>query len=213
MRNSKESAALAEAVRHPLRVRILEVLNERDMAPVDFVRSGYADFYFGHRPDVSHVAYHFRELADFGCLEEVAWRKGRGSIATIYRGKARVEFGEAEWAALPEDEKRDISRTVAQGLIARIDGAFMADTFLTRDDHHLSWFAMRLDEQGWNEVRDVLADAFEAVSMARRDAEARLAENEERGVTATAGIIFFESPLPDPPAEDDDLAEDEAASS
>ena len=63
MRSSKEHATIAEAVRHPLRVRILEVLNERDMAPIDFVNGGYADFYFGHRPNVSHIAYHFRELA------------------------------------------------------------------------------------------------------------------------------------------------------
>jgi hypothetical protein len=60
---------VGEAVRHPLRVRILEVLNEQDMTPVDFVNNGYADFFWGHRPEVSHVAYHLRELADYGCLE------------------------------------------------------------------------------------------------------------------------------------------------
>lgn len=200
MRSSKEHATLAEALRHPLRVRILEVLNEQDMAPIEFVKGGYADFYFGHRPDVSHIAYHFRELADFGCLEAVAWRKARGSVATTYRGSARAEFGEEEWAALPEDEKREISRTVAQGMIARIDGAFMADTFLRRDDHHLSWFAMQLDERGWEEVRGALADAFATVSQAQKDAQARLQETGDKGMTATAGILFFESPEPTPPS-------------
>jgi DNA-binding transcriptional ArsR family regulator len=201
MRASKEHAALAEALRHPLRVRILEVLNEQDMAPNEFVDGGYADFYFGHRPNVSHIAYHFRELHDFGCLEQVAWRKARGSVATTYRGTARAEFTDEQWAKLSEDEKRDISRTVAQGLMARIDGAFMADTFLARDDHQLSWFAMRLDERGWDEVHGILSDAFAAVSRSHGDAEARLSESEEKGVTATAGILFFESPTPTPPAE------------
>jgi hypothetical protein len=196
MRSAKEGLAMAEALRHPLRVRILEILNEQDMAAIDFVNAGHADFYFGHRPNVSHVSYHFRELADFGCLEPVAWRKARGSVATTYRGKARAEFGEEEWAALSEDEKRDISRTVAQGLMARIDSAFMADTFLTRDDHHLSWFAMRLDDQGWAYVRDVLADAFGKINEAKQDAKARLEETGEDGLTATAGIIFFQSPEP-----------------
>ena len=131
----------------------------------------------------------------------MAWRKSRGSVATTYRGTARAEFGEEAWAELPEDEKRAISRTVAQGLIARIDSAFMADTFLRRDDHHLSWFAMQLDERGWDETRRVLAEAYEAVARIQMDSKARIAETGEQGVAATAGIIFFESPETTPPAE------------
>ena len=201
MRSSKEEATLAEALRHPLRVRILEVLNEREMAPIDFVKAGYADFYFGRRPDVSHVAYHFRELAEFECLEPVAWRKARGSVATTYRGRARIEVKEEEWAQLSDQERRSISRITAQGLVARIDGAFMADTFLARDDFHLTWFAMQLDEKGWAEARDALARAFTEVSEIRRDSKARLAETGEKGMTATAGMVYFESPEPTPPAE------------
>jgi len=199
MRPSKEGSTIAEAVRHPLRIRILEVLNERDMSPSQFVKAGYADFFFGHRPEPNHIAYHFRELEGYGCLEEVAWRKSRGSIMRTYRGKARAAFADAEWSELSEKEKRDISRTVARGLIARIDGAFIADTFLTRDDHQLSWFAMQLDERGWTEAHEVLAEAFADVSRIHADARARLSESGERGVSATAGILFFESPGPTPP--------------
>jgi hypothetical protein len=210
MRSSKEEATLAEALRHPLRVRILEVLNEREMAPIDFVKGGYADFFFGHRPDVSHVAYHFRELAEFECLEPVAWRKARGSVATTYRGRARIELDAEEWEGLSKDEKRSISRITAQGLVARIDGAFMADTFLAREDFHLSWFAMQLDEKGWGEARDALARAFAEVHEIRRNAKARLAETGEKGVTATAGMVYFESPEPTPPADRDQTNQGDA---
>ena len=194
MRSSKASSTIAEAVRHPLRIRVLEVLNEREMTPTEFVDAGYADFFFGHRPTVSHVAYHFRELEAYGCLEQVSWRKSRGSLATTYRGTARVEMGEEEWGALTEEERRDISRTVARGLIARIDGAFIADTFLSRDDHQLSWFAMQLDERGWTEAHQVLAEAYATVGRIDGEARTRLSEAGEEGVTATAGILFFESP-------------------
>jgi hypothetical protein len=198
MRSSKEHAGLAEAIRHPLRVRILEVVNEREMAPVDFVKGGFADFYFGHRPDVSHIAYHFRELADFGCLEPVAWRKARGSVATTYRGTARGELGEEAWAELPEDEKRAIARASAQGLFARIDGAFMADTFL-RPGHLLSWAAMQLDERGWEDIGDILALAFHSLGGVHEDSRARLEEAGEKGLTATAAILLFGSPDLSPP--------------
>jgi hypothetical protein len=194
MRRPKESATVAEAVRHPIRVRILEVLNEQDMSPTEFVKQGYADFHFGRRPDVSHVAYHFRELADFGCLEGVDWQRSGGSVATIYRGVARAEFIGDEWSRLSPDEQRAMSRAVAQGLIARIDGALTAQTFNSRDDRHLWWLVMELDERGWAEAGTVLTDAFASLGRIRRDAEARLGASADPGLTATAGILFFESP-------------------
>ena len=205
MRSPKEKATVAEAVRHPIRVRILEVLNERDMSPTDFVNQGYADFYFGQRPSVSHVAYHFRELAQFGCLEAVAWRRARGAVGTTYRGVARDEFIGDAWTGLSTAEQRDISRAVAQGLIARIDGAMTAETFDSRDNRHLSWSAMKLDERGWEEAGTLLADTFASMARIQRQAEERLRKSAEPGVTATAGLLFFESPpLPTrPPAEED----------
>jgi hypothetical protein len=203
VRSPKEKATVAEAVRHPIRVRILEVLNERDMSPTDFVDQGYADFFFGQRPSVSHVAYHFRELAQFGCLEPVAWRRARGAVGTTYRGVARDEFIGEEWTRLTAAEQRAISRAVAQGLIARIDGAMTAETFNSRDNRHLSWFAMELDEHGWEEAGTLLADTFAAIVRIQSEAEERLRESAERGVTATAGLLFFESPrLPTPGGDD-----------
>jgi hypothetical protein len=77
----------------------------------------------------------------------------------------------------------------------------MAETFNSRDDRQLSWFAMQLDERGWTDAAEVLADAYYAVTRIREDAAARLAETGERGMTATAGILMFESPEPTPPVE------------
>jgi hypothetical protein len=200
VRRPREDATIAEAVRHPIRVRILEVVNERDMSPIDFLKAGYADFYFGHRPEVSHVAYHFRELAAFGCLVPVALRRARGSVATTYRGVAREELIGDDWAMRSDEEKRHISRTVAQGLIARIDSAMTAQTFDSRDDRHLSWFTMQLDERGWEQATEILGKAFDDLGRVHQDAEARLRESGDTGMTTTAGMLIFESPQPTPPA-------------
>jgi hypothetical protein len=184
-----------------LRVRILEILNEQDMTPTEFVDGGYADFHFGHRPNVNDIAYHFRVLAQFGCLEVVASRESRGSVATTYRGSARAEFIGRDWSDLSELEKREIVKTVSQGLIARIDGALMAETINSRDDRQVSWFAMHLDQSGWREAAEVLADAYWAVNQIRKDSEERLKESEEPGISSTTAILMFESPGPTPPAE------------
>lgn len=203
-RSPKEDATVAEAVRHPLRARILEVLNERDMCPVDFVDQGYADSYFAERPSVSHVAYHFRELAGFGSLEVVAHRRARGAVATIYRGVPGDQYATDEWASLPPQDKQDISKHVARGLIARIDGAIRAGTFTSRDDLLVSWFSMRFDERAWDEASKVLHDAFGAIGEIQEAAEVRLEDEGKEGITTTASIFLFESPaLPGSPGSAD----------
>ena len=87
-----------------------------------------------------------------------------------------------------------MSRAVARGLIARIDGAMTASTFDARDDRQLAWFAMRLDERGWKEAGAVLADAFVSISQIQDEAEARLEASAEEGLTATASILLLRIP-------------------
>ena len=74
------------------------------------------------------------------------------------------------------------------------DGAFTADTFNSRNDRHLSWFAMELDERGWTEAGTVLAEAFASLGRIRGEAKARLQDSTEARLIATASILFFESP-------------------
>src|ERR1700753_3596465 len=128
---------------HPVRVRVLEILNQRDMSPIEFCREGFAP----ENMDVSHVAYHFRELAEYGCLAVVEENKRRGSIEHVYRGLARAFFSDLHWSELDESEPAEISKTMVQGLLARIEGSLMTGLFDSRLDRHLSWIAMRLDDQ------------------------------------------------------------------
>jgi hypothetical protein len=176
----------------PVRVRVLEVLNEREMSPAEFCREGFAP----EDMEVSRVADHFRDLAEYGCLEVV---EEGGAGGPVYRGLARGFYSDPTWSGLDRDQKHRISRNVFQGLLARAEGALLADTFDSRDDRHLSWIAMRLDEQGWREMVTALAAAFGEVEQIRGDAEERLARSGRSGTFATCAILGFESP-PSPSA-------------
>jgi DNA-binding transcriptional ArsR family regulator len=189
-RADRDKSTSASVLAHPLRVRILEVLNERDMSPVEFCRDGFAP----STMDVSHVAYHFRELAEYGCLAVTEENKRRGSIEHVYRGLARAFFSDPNWSSLDLDERTRISKTVFQGLLARVEGAMMARTFDSSEDRHLSWIAMRLDEQGWREMSTTLAAAFGEIEQIRGDAEQRLEEKGDAGIPSTCGILGFQSP-------------------
>lgn len=190
-RAERDKSTAATVLNHPLRVRILEILNQRDLSPVEFCREGFAP----ESMDVSHVAYHFRELAEYSCLEVVEENKRRGSIEHVYRGLARAFFSDPQWNEMGQEERAKISKTMVQGLLARVEGALMTETFDSRPNRHLTWIAMKLDEQGWSEMTTALAAAFSEVEQIRTDAEARLDGKGDGGIASTCAMMGFTSPV------------------
>jgi DNA-binding transcriptional ArsR family regulator len=182
----------AAALRHPMRVRILEVLNERDMSPVEFMHQGLAPK-FDTETTLSHISYHFRQLAADGCLEVVERRPRRGATQHVYRGLARGFFDDEAWAKLTPSERRQISRAVYQGLAARAEGAILAGTFDSRPDRHLAWNMMDVDEQGWTELMTTLRNCFEDMERIRTEAKRRLEASGDEAIPVTVGTLGFES--------------------
>lgn len=191
-----------DALKHPIRVRILEVLCEGDISPIQFLHRGLLPPGVEFEDDqnaVSTISYHFKVLVKAGCIELVDTRQRRGATEHIYRSKALAFHTDEEFAAMSFEERRAISRSTLQTLIARADGALIAGTFDNRVDRHLSWLSMELDEEGWQELRDLQAETLERAQGIKAAAIARKHDRAERGdkVTtfpATFGALAFESP-------------------
>lgn len=192
----KDKPLAAAALKHPLRVRILEVVNEQNMSPTQFMQRQLAPDVEVSAKALSSISYHFRALAKMGCIEIAETFARRGATEHVYRGKARAYFTDEEWAALTQRERCLISRTMYQGLAARAEGAMLAHTFDSRSDRHLTWIAMEVDEQGWTELMGTLAGAYGEVTEIRHDAEGRLAASGDHVVPVTVGMLGFESPPP-----------------
>lgn len=187
----------AAAISHPLRVRILVVLNERDMSPSQFVEEDLAKGYFAGNRNLSQISYHFRELALAGCLEVVDLIPVRGAMEHVYRSSARALHSDEEWAALPQHQRRPITVATWQTLMARVESAILSDTFDRRNDRHLTWLPLKVDEQGWEELREVQAEAFARSEQIREESAERLEEADEPiSIYATAAQLAFESPPP-----------------
>jgi hypothetical protein len=180
----------ASVLSHPLRVRILEVLNERDMSPAGFFKSGLV---LG-KPSMPVVAYHFRTLHEDGSLEIVAEEQVRGAVEHTYRGIARTYYTDEEWARFTGPKRRNLSKAVWQGMAARVDGAMLERTFDSRPDRHLTWSALDLDEQGWDEITAELAESFHRIRRIRHAAARRLRESSQIPIHTTVGLLGFESP-------------------
>lgn len=188
-------------LKHPMRVRILEIANTREISPVAFVDEGLepAGFWFQDRPTaLSDVAYHFRILEKAGCIEVVRTVQRRGATEHIYRGTAAVEFTSEEFALLTKEERELFSRTSLQALVARADSSLRTGDFDSRDNRHLVWSAVELDEQGWNEFAEALDGCFSEVRRIHADSKDRLAASGDKAISATYGMLGFPSPPPPP---------------
>jgi DNA-binding transcriptional ArsR family regulator len=94
---------IAKAFAHPLRVRILSVLNERVASPN--LLSKELD------ESLNLVSYHVRVLEKYGCIELVETKPRRGATEHFYRATKRQLLSDPEWARFEGLEDRHLSRT------------------------------------------------------------------------------------------------------
>jgi DNA-binding transcriptional ArsR family regulator len=200
-RRSIGDPTICEALKHPTRVRILEVLCDEDISPIRFLRRGLLPpgiEFEEEKNALSHVAYHFKELLKADCVVLAETVPRRGANEHIYRSKMLALHTDEDFEVLDLERRRAISRSTLQMLIARADGAIHQGTFDKRADRHLSWVPMELDEPGWQELRDLQAETLERAQGIKAAAIARKHERGEDDdtptFTATFGALAFESP-------------------
>jgi DNA-binding transcriptional ArsR family regulator len=177
---------LLKGLAHVTRLEILHLLGYRDASPKDFA--------LAQDLELSYVSSHFRKLAELGFIELVRTRPVRGSTEHIYRRIRRPVFSDSDWLVLPDEVRQIIASTTIGGLVGQMTLALQAGTFTARPNTHLSWWRMKLDEQGWREVAAFLKATFEAVEKARERSAERMRASGEAGFEATVGLAGFESP-------------------
>ena len=86
-----EDPRYVKALAHPLRVRILSMLEERDASPVQLAE--HLDATLGT------VAYHVRTLERLGLIEMVATHQRRGATEHVYAAREHPRFSDAAWSS------------------------------------------------------------------------------------------------------------------
>jgi DNA-binding transcriptional ArsR family regulator len=177
---------LLKAMAHPVRMRLLGILSFRHVSPAEFARE--------QGEPVSKVAHHFRCLEKLGCIEVVHTRPVRGSTEHFYRRSETILVRDEDLLEMPEEVSRLLVSTIVRGFLGRVTRALRSGTFTARTDAHVTWKDVKLDEQGWKEVTEILGSAYEAVDETEARALERMRESGEEGLVATVGLAGFESP-------------------
>jgi DNA-binding transcriptional ArsR family regulator len=177
---------IVRALSHPIRHRVLVELNERVASPKELAAE------LGE--PLGNVSYHTRVLAQLGCIELVSTTQRRGALEHYYRAIMRPYFDDAAWAQIPVSTRRalfdqDLEHLWGDVVEAARDGGF---------DHpraHVSWTALDLDEQGLNDLADVLGSALErALEIQAESAGRRIELGDDAGTALRTelGILHFE---------------------
>jgi DNA-binding transcriptional ArsR family regulator len=178
---------LAKALSHPMRARILTILNERVASPNEI-----SEMIDERLPNVS---YHVRALLDLGCIELVDTAQRRGAFEHYYRAIVRPFFTDRDWKKLPRSGRQAISDVALQMIWEDVSEAIRGGTFETRSDRHLSRSALDLDETGWKELSDLLAGVLDEAEKIEARSAQRIEKGPDEEVVPTRVVIMhFESP-------------------
>src|ERR671914_1573923 len=143
---------IAKALSHPMRARILGILDERVASPNEI-----SEMIDERLPNVS---YHVRALLDLDCIELVDTAQRRGAIEHYYRAVVRPFFSDRDWKRLPRSGRQAISGTALKVIWEDVSAAINGGTFDSRAERHLTHSPMDLDEQGWAEMVELLETTF-----------------------------------------------------
>src|SRR5215207_7983088 len=156
--------ALAKALSHPLRMRILTILGQRVASPVELATELDVP--------LNNLSYHVRTLLDLGCIELVRTEPRRGTLEHFYRAIERPIISAEEWSGIPFNVRRAIADGVLTQIAKDLRTAAGRGGF-DRPDVHLTRTPLTLDEQGWEELGALIselrerAEAIQAQSASR----------------------------------------------
>lgn len=181
--------AMAIAMSHPLRVRILYAMNspERRCSATDIAEETGID--------VKRLSYHMRELASLGFVEQVDERPVRGSLEKIYAPIKGVEAWALEYLAMPPALKQILAANVLRHGVEALGAAIDAGTFDARDDSMLGQDTFWADERGAQEAMAILDGALKSLLEVRENAKARLTEAGEDRILVSYLLAGYEGAL------------------
>ena len=180
-----QNPALVQAIAHPLRARMLSILQDREASPKELAAE------FGI--PLANVAYHIQVLRKLKLIKLVKKTPRRGAVEHHYRADYGAQIDNEAWSATPDVVKRsmvgamlgEIGNDVTDA--ATTGGFEHADAFLTRSKYVL-------DEEAWAELSAMLQKVLDRADELQKEAGKRLrASGHEGERRAGLALMLFES--------------------
>ncbi len=172
---------VARALAHPLRQRILMLLEREVQTPLDLARS--------LDEPLNKIGYHVHALREAGCIELVRTEHRRGAVAHFYRPTSRAFLSDEQWAALPVGIRRRLVTQTLGDVMSDAREAAHGEGF-DGDDVHVSRTLLELDDEGYAEIVALLNSTLDRVREIQAGSQSRLAGAEATQHTLL-GLLHF----------------------
>jgi hypothetical protein len=178
---------LLKLLAHPLRCRCQTYLCERTASPTELANK--------FDEPVGNVAYHFRVLEEHDCIELVDTAQRRGAVEHYYRATQRTELSEEQYAALSISDRLEFTRESIRLAMTDALTSLAETTLVQRADHQMTRQLGHVDEEGWDRLRNIFAEAFAKVDDEVAAAAARRVGDPERAaIPIRVMTMLFEMP-------------------
>ncbi|MGI8714168.1 MAG: helix-turn-helix domain-containing protein [Solirubrobacteraceae bacterium] len=179
-----EDPRYVKALAHPLRIRILALLEERDASPV--LLAEHLDATLGT------VAYHVRTLEKLGLIEMVATHQRRGATEHVYAAREHPRFSDSAWSATSPLAKHVMIASILSQIGQYVTQSAAGGGF-DRSDAHFTRTALKLDREGWSELAAAARTWLEQAQAIEAQTAKRLKRSGEQAIDAGLVLLFFEA--------------------
>jgi DNA-binding transcriptional ArsR family regulator len=138
---------VARALAHPLRQRILMLLEREVQTPLDLARA------IGE--PLNKIGYHVHALREAGCIELVRTEHRRGAVAHFYRPTSRAFLSDEQWVELPLGIRRTLVAQTLNDVVQDARTAAGGEGF-DHDRVHVTRTPLELDAEGFDAMVELL---------------------------------------------------------
>ncbi len=173
-----------KALSHPLRVRILAMLQERTASP-----SQLSDWLGA---TLGTTAYHVRSLHHLGLIELADETRVRGAIEHHYRAGKRPRVSASAWAQAPPIAKQAAIGSSLQ-MVDEYARKSAAEGGFDRAEAHLSRTSLKLDDKGWEQLNTAclkFLEQVEKIEAASQERHEKAPHAHDAGEAAVVLLAF-----------------------
>lgn len=178
---------IVKALSHPLRVRILTILNDRVASPNELHKE--------LEEGLSQISYHVKVLKDFELIEQVRTEPRRGAVEHFYKATSKVLIPSWVAASWPKSARNAVASSILEEIEVDLAESIGAGLFNDRPDHVVTRDPRTLDGRGREETEEAAAEFFERYERIGLESEKRRTNKEGDGeaIQTSAVVLVFTS--------------------
>ena len=172
------------ALSHPLRIELLELLNERQASPVEMKRA------LGGT--LNRINYHLKVLVDCGCVEVIETEPVRGAVKHYYRAVPRSFFGHPDLRQVPASIRGGATEMSARSF-SRAFRRAAEDGNVDSEDAIFSWMSLAVDKLGREKAIELSETVLKGYELIAKQSRERAAEGEGPLASLVVGVAAFDA--------------------